>query len=93
MKKILIISGEGYIGNIISKKLLYAGYHVTSYDNLIYGNSMCVINKIHYQNINSLMVTCQMLKNWKKALDNIDSVVLLAELLGDPITKKCPNDL
>ena len=35
-KKILILGGEGYIGQIVSKKLMSNEYSVTSYDNLIY---------------------------------------------------------
>ena len=36
--KILIIGGGGYIGTILTNKLLELGYHVTVYDLFIYGN-------------------------------------------------------
>ena len=47
MKNILIIGGEGYIGNILCENLISSDYNVTSYDNLIYNNNHCVLNKIN----------------------------------------------
>ena len=45
MKKILIIGGEGYIGNIVAQNLLESDYSVISFDNLLYKNHLCVLNK------------------------------------------------
>lgn len=87
-KSILLIGGEGYIGNVVSENLLSSGYSVTSLDNLLYGNNLCVLNKIHdpnYQFIYGDMVNKNELE---PALENIDTVVLLAGLVGDLITKK-----
>ena len=50
MKKILLIGGEGYIGNVVAHKLLDDGYSIISYDNLIYNNHICVTNKLHLKN-------------------------------------------
>ena len=92
MKKILIIGGEGYIGNVVTQNLLDAGYDVISYDNLLFKNNYCVLHKIqnpNYQFIYGDMVDKQHLK---KVLVGVDGVVLLAGLVGDPITKKYPNE-
>ena len=92
MKKILIIGGEGYIGNVVTENLLDAGYNVISYDNLLFKNNHCVLHKIqnsNYQFIYGDMVDKQHLK---KVLVGVDSVLLLAGLVGDPITKKYPNE-
>ncbi len=91
MKKILLIGGEGYIGNIVSEKLLSVGYSVTSFDNLIYGNNTCVLNHIHnpnYQFIYGDMLDKSVLE---RAIQESEIVVILAGLVGDPITKKYPR--
>ena len=50
MKKLLVIGGEGYVGNIVVYNFLERGYAVTSLDNLIYKNHICVKNKNHFKN-------------------------------------------
>jgi len=92
MKNILLIGGEGYIGNVLSTFLLKSGYKVTSFDRLIYNNGYLVLNNVnnkHYKFIYGDMVKKQDLE---PALDEIDTVVLLAGLVGDPITKKYPQE-
>ena len=92
MKNILIIGGEGYIGNVVARKLLDSGYRVTSYDNLLFNNNQCVLYKIQnpkYQFIYGDMLNTEQLQ---KALDGVECVVLLAGLVGDPITKKYPDE-
>jgi nucleoside-diphosphate-sugar epimerase len=92
MKKILIIGGEGYIGNVVTQNLLDVGYEVISYDNLLYKNNHCVLHKIqnpNYQFIYGDILDTVQLGN---ALSGVDGVVLLAGLVGDPITKKYPNE-
>ena len=59
MEKTLLIGGEGYIGNIVSRKLLDNGYFVTSVDNLLYNNHASVLNNI--QNKNYSFIHCDML--------------------------------
>jgi nucleoside-diphosphate-sugar epimerase len=92
MKNILIIGGEGYIGNVVTTHLLNAGYGVISYDNLLFRNNHCVLHKFqnpYYQFIYGDMLN---VKHLKSVLDGVDGVVLLAGLVGDPITKKYPNE-
>lgn len=91
MKKVLLIGGEGYIGTVVCKKLLSSGYSVTSFDNLIYGNNLCVLNYYHNSNYSFIYGDITSVKDLLLALENIDVVVLLAGLVGDPITKKYPN--
>jgi len=92
MKNILIIGGEGYIGNVVAQNLLDSGYGVISFDKLLYRNNLCILHKIqnpYYQFIYGDMLDTKLLI---KALKSIDGVVLLAGLVGDPITKKYPNE-
>ena len=50
MKNILLIGGEGYIGNAVALKLLRDSYLVTSLDYLLYRNNHCSLNKRHFSN-------------------------------------------
>ncbi|MBH30556.1 MAG: NAD-dependent epimerase/dehydratase [Candidatus Marinimicrobia bacterium] len=91
MNKVLLIGGEGYIGNIVAHKLLQDGLIVTSFDNLIYKNHQCVFNK--YPDENFSFVYGDMIDSGKleNEIENTDAVVLLAGLVGDPITKNYPQ--
>ena len=92
MKKILIVGGEGYIGNVVAQNLLAAGYGVISYDNLLYNNNHCVLHKIQNPNYKFIYGDMLNVERLKSALDGVDGVILLAGLVGDPITKKYPNE-
>jgi len=92
LKHILLIGGEGYIGNVVCRRLLNEGYAVTSYDALLYQNNLCVLNKIEDKNFNFIHGDIVDSKRLTAVLSNVDGVVLLAGLVGDPITKKYPNE-
>ena len=92
MKKVLLIGGEGYIGNIVSQKLLINGYSVISYDNLIYQNNICVLNKTHFEKYNFIHGDMLEKNKLEKLIKEVDVVLLLAGLVGDPITKKYPKE-
>ena len=91
-KTILLVGGEGYIGNIVSQKLLVDGYEVTSFDRLIYNNHNCVLSKTYSENYSFIFGDMLDAKNLKKLITNSDVIVLLAGLVGDPITKKYPKE-
>ena len=92
MKRILLIGGEGYIGNVVSEHLLASGYSVISYDLLLYKNNNCVLN--HTKNLNYSFVYGDLNDTEKltNIVSKVDGVVLLAGLVGDPITKKYPEE-
>ena len=92
MKNVLLIGGEGYIGNIVAQNLMSNGSIVTSYDNLMYNNHQCVLNKIQLDNCNFIYGDMQNKERLESVIENSDAVVLLAGLVGDPITKKYPEE-
>ena len=89
-KSILIIGGEGYIGSVLCSQLISNGYNVKSMDLLLYNNHSCVAK--HYGNEQYEFIYGDMANKsvLNKALDGVEYVVLLAGLVGDPITKKYP---
>ena len=91
-KSILIIGGEGYIGNVVCNNLMSAGYAVSSFDRLIYKNSLCVLNKIHQNNYRFIYGDMLDSNKIKPVIEKANVVVLLAGLVGDPITIKYPKE-
>ncbi len=92
MSKILLIGGEGYIGNVLSSYLLKKGLDVRSLDLLLYNNKICVEKKIEIKNYEFIHGDFRNLQVLNESLNDVEVVVLLAGLVGDPITKKYPNE-
>jgi nucleoside-diphosphate-sugar epimerase len=92
MKNILIIGGEGYIGNVVANNLLGNRFSVTSLDNLLYNNHLCVINKTQFDKYHFIYGDMLDTSILKPLIEKSDTVILLAGLVGDPITKKYPEE-
>ena len=91
MEKIIIIGGAGYIGTVLINDLLKYKYKVICLDNNIYKNKNSI--KIFRKNKNFTYKNFD-LRKYKKINNLIDtktSIVLLAGLVGDPISKKYPK--
>ncbi len=89
-KKILVVGGEGYIGQIVCNKLLEKNCEVISYDNLIYEQQTNneIIDNNNYEFVNAdIRDLIKIRENLKK----VNAVIILAGLVGDPITKKYPE--
>ena len=88
-KKVLIIGGAGYVGRVVSSEFLDKGYGVRILDNCIYPQ---INNKLTIKNLNCDFIygDKENLKTLEKALIDINYVVMLSGLVGDPITKKYP---
>jgi len=91
MKRVLIIGGEGYIGSVVSEELLQAGYRVRSLDNLTYGNNLCVLSHVHHDHYRFVFGDMTNREQVEAEVANADIVLLLAGLVGDPVTRKYPE--
>jgi len=85
MKKILIIGGEGYIGNALYDHFSKKNFKITSFDNLIYGQK---INKKKFKNFKFINGDIRKDKDFKRINKKYDAIIYLAGLVGDPITNK-----
>ena len=85
--KVLIFGGEGYIGKEVKKYLTSKKHSVTSYDNLIYHDQ----NNTKNNNKNLLKFDLRDKTKVKQYIEKTDAVLILAGLVGDPITKKYPK--
>ena len=92
MKNILLIGGAGYVGSVITSYFLKKGYKVTVLDNFVYSNQFSVMPYVgdpDYKLISGDMGDSTLLE---KASHGITDVIILSGLVGDPITKKYPNE-
>ena len=88
--EILITGGAGYLGSILTRKLLSKGYKVTVFDALWYGKEPindCLTNDnftLINEDIRNLIPTV-------KALKNMDAVIHLASVVGMPASSIEPK--
>ena len=87
-KKILVIGSQGYIGTVLSDYLLKRDYILTGVDNFIYNQK-----KINFDKKNYKFINCDLRNEYKiyKLISKVSYVIILAGLVGDPITKKYPK--
>ncbi len=90
-KKILLIGGGGYIGSVIAQYFLDKGYKVLIYDLFIYDNSF-IIKKINNKNLEVVNIDFCDSKSLIQNLSGVNYAVILGGLVGDPITKKYPEE-
>jgi nucleoside-diphosphate-sugar epimerase len=87
-RNVLVVGGAGYVGCVLTDALLMEGYHVRIMDNFIY-NHFQVAKTIVTRPQTSLLVGDLRDRNAvDQALDGITDVVMLASLVGDPISRK-----
>lgn len=88
---VLIVGGAGYIGSVLTGQLLEKGYRVRSTDILLFRNSVTVAPYLGRPGYEFQYSDLAKPEDRAKALDGVTDVVILAGLVGDPITKKYPE--
>jgi nucleoside-diphosphate-sugar epimerase len=91
-RKVLLVGGAGYIGSVLTHHLLSNGYDVRCFDLLLYGNGPCVLPYLNHSNYEFVKGDLCNLADSRKALSGVTDVIMLAGLVGDPITKKYPEE-
>ena len=87
---VLVIGGAGYIGSVLTRKLLLRGYDVRVLDKLIYDNGSSIADLVDESNFTFSRGDLCGGENVDLSLEGATDVVLLAALVGDPICKKYP---
>jgi nucleoside-diphosphate-sugar epimerase len=88
---VLVIGGAGYVGCVLTDTLLAQGYHVRVMDNFLYDHFHVAEGLIARPRASLLIGDLRDANALDRALDGITGVVLLASLVGDPISRKYPD--
>ena len=91
VNSVLVIGGAGYLGSILCKKLLDEGYTVKAMDRLLFGpsgieglrkNKKFTFLKGDIRNVSDII----------RAIRDVDTVIHLAAIVGDPACDKDPKE-
>src|SRR5688572_20387130 len=90
-KRVLLIGGAGYIGLPVAQALLAAGRPVRILDRLVYNHGAATLALPSSAPAQFIYGDMGDERSLDRALDGIADVVILAGLVGDPITRKFPE--
>ncbi len=90
MKKVLISGGAGYIGSVLTRMVLRAGYKVRVIDNLRFGGE-AIVDLLNDKNFEFIKGDTRNEHDLKKAVKGVDFVAHLAAIVGDPACAKDPE--
>jgi len=92
MKNVLLIGGAGYVGTVLTSHFLKKGYNVTVLDVFVYDHQFSINPYFGDPNYSFIYGDFGDEEKLALASKNIDFVVMLGGLVGDPITKKYPEE-
>lgn len=90
-RHVLVVGGAGYVGCVLTDALLTRGYRVRVMDNFLYNHFHVAEGLIARPGTSLLVGDLRDAHALDQALEGITDVVLLASLVGDPITRKYPE--
>ena len=89
-KTVLITGGGGYLGSVLSRKLLTKGYKVRVIDNLWYGKES-ILDCIQNPNFELIQDDMRNLISTVKSIKDVDAVIHLASIVGMPASSIEPR--
>ena len=87
---ILVIGGAGYIGSVLTRKLVLSKYNVKVLDLLIFGRDG-ISDLVSNNSVNLFVGDIRNKKIISDVLKEVDCVVHLAAIVGDPLCSKIPK--
>ena len=92
MKNILLVGGAGYVGSVLTSHFLKKGYTVNVLDNFVYDHQFSIQPFIGDPDYQIIFGDINDKSALEKASKEVTDVIILAGLVGDPITKNYPNE-
>lgn len=90
-KRVLVVGGAGYLGSVLTEKLLHRGFRVRVLDSFIYGRrSLDMLSGD--ENLEIIEGDLRNIHTCVASLADTDAVVLLAAIVGDPASKVRPTE-
>lgn len=83
IQNVTVIGGAGYIGSVLVKKLLDAGYNVTILDAFLYGKES-IYDLKSKKGFQAIEGDIRRVEDVVRALELTDAVIHLAAIVGDP---------
>jgi len=90
--RVLLTGGAGYVGLPVARQLTKAGRAVRIFDRLVYDHGSAGLALLAEANTEFVFGDMGDETALHHALDGVTDVVILAGLVGDPITKKFPRE-
>jgi len=90
-RQVLILGGAGYIGSVLTRRLLKVGYPVRVLDALLYNNGFAVSELSGQPGFSFLRGDFCSGDDLDSALKGVTDVVHLAAVVGDPACRKYPE--
>ncbi len=89
-KSVLVVGGAGYLGSVLARKLLERGFKVKVLDILMFG-SESIKELLGKENFSLIEGDMRNISTLTQALIDVDAVVNLAAIVGDPACKVTPE--
>ena len=89
-RRVLVTGGVGFIGSHVVRMLLERGYRVRILDRFDYGRAG--IAGLHHPNLETLQGDICNSRDVSRAVKNVDGVIALAAIVGDPACNLDPEE-
>jgi len=90
-RRVLVVGGGGYLGSVLTQKLLAGGFRVRILDSFIYGRRSLEL-LTDDPNLDIVEGDLRNIHTCVSSLAETDAVVLLAAIVGDPASKARPTE-
>ncbi len=90
-RRVLVVGGAGFLGSVLTQRLLRSGFRVRVLDSFLYGRrSLDLLSGD--ENLEIVEGDLRNIHTCVNSLDDIDAVTLLAAIVGDPASKIRPTE-
>jgi nucleoside-diphosphate-sugar epimerase len=90
-KQVLVVGGAGYVGNVLVRRLLAEGHRVRVLDRLLFDHGSALAGIFEDPGFEFIRGDLRDPGDLERSLEGVTDVVLLAALVGDPISRKYPE--